>query len=508
MKNLLKQIILPFILIILLPKAVFATSGASSEALQFRTVIGQKLKTKIDEVFISTPKLLETYNKVQSTELSAIGNLPEYHNLVNSRELKLLNHSPEMQEAWKELITEISTEILGINQKIAEITSQVSKLEKELREQPQSDISVSEIKRKIYAKEAVIKGLKTGISDSIQSLNQQKQLYFTDSNLAKTEGDFTPIQKPDALTTGAILAGIINLDQIIDTRMTTVSLNDFTVSAGDEMTQEDGVWIKGIKSHAKQNQYQLVQGYKSDQVGVVIGLDFIMDNTIGLAYAFIQDRVKGHTIKDKINTHIATIYGLYELGKNLFVDAQARYGRSYISKSRCNMNLSGDISHAKTGGDLYGGKLELYYNYITGRSINIIPSMGISYDELRIRKYREKGTGFNRQVGSRTVDKTAGLFGIKVSKAMEFGSYSIIPEIHIKSIHTFSAHNDNTVITILDGMEPLVTPSGKLQKTIYKLGGLLKIRKSNPVSIEIGYDFGKSKKYYSHTGYVSAILAF
>ena len=75
-------------------------------------------------------------------------------------------------------------------------------------------------------------------------------------------------------------------------------------------------------------------------------------------------------------------------------------------------------------------------------------------------------------------------------------------------MHTLSAHNDNTVITILDGMESLVTPSGKLQKTIYKLGGSLKIRKSNPVSIEIGYDFGKSKKYYSHTGYISAMLAF
>jgi hypothetical protein len=37
---------------------------------------------------------------------------------------------------------------------------------------------------------------------------------------------------------------------------------------------------------------------------------------------------------------------------------------------------------------------------------------------------------------------------------------------------------------------------------------ILKIKRSRPMNIEIGYDFGKSKKYHSHTGYISAILAF
>lgn len=57
-------------------------------------------------------------------------------------------------------------------------------------------------------------------------------------------------------------------------------------------------------------------------------------------------------------------------------------------------------------------------------------------------------------------------------------------------------------------MVPVITPSGKLQKTLYKVGGSLKIQKSRLLNMEIGYDLGKSKKYYSHTGYISAILAF
>jgi len=45
-----------------------------------------------------------------------------------------------------------------------------------------------------------------------------------------------PIQKPDTLTTDTILNDMINLNQITDTRMTSVNLDGYTVSAGDEIT--------------------------------------------------------------------------------------------------------------------------------------------------------------------------------------------------------------------------------------------------------------------------------
>lgn len=504
MKNILKQTIL---IIMLLPWTIFAAASPNSGAQQFRNIIGQKLNNKINEVFTNTPEFLSIYNKTQNTELSKISNLPEYRNLLESTELKVLNHSPEMQEALKEVINEISTLIISTNQQIAGINSQIKKLEKEVREGNQTNISVNKIKNTIYAQEAVVRGLEAGINDAIQSVNQQKQLYFTDPALAKTEGDFTPIQKPDTLATDTILTNLINLNQLIETRMILISLDDYTVSAGDEIIWQDQIWIKGLRSHAKQSQYKLTQGYKSTQQGVVIGLD-LMDNSVGLAYAFTQDNIKGNNAKERINNHIATIYGLHELNKNVYIDAQARYGRSYINKSRYNMNLSRDISYAKTDGDLYGGKLELFYDYITRCKIHIIPSIGITYDELHIRKYQERGVGFNRGVAERKVDRTASLLGIKLSKATELGSYLIIPEIHAKYMNTLSSNNESTTISILNGMEKLITPSNKLPKVTYKLGGSLKIKKSRPLNIEIGYDFGKSKKYHSHTGYISAMLTF
>jgi hypothetical protein len=261
MKNMLKNIIFPLILVVsLLPSTIFATSRPNAKDLELKAdelkaIIGQKLQTKIDAVFTSTPALLTIYNRTQNTALPTIGNLAEYQNLLNSNELKVLNHSPEMQEVLKVEINEISTLIASINQQIAGITSEIKSLEKELREGNQTNISASQIKRIIYNKDSAVKGLKEGINNAMQSLNQQKQLYFTDPSSAKSVDDFTPIQKPDTLTTDTILNYMINLNQITDTRMTSVNLDGYTVSAGNEITIQDEIWIKGLKSDAKQSQY-------------------------------------------------------------------------------------------------------------------------------------------------------------------------------------------------------------------------------------------------------------
>jgi len=87
--------------------------------------------------------------------------------LLNSKELKVLNHSPEMQEALEVEINEISKLIASINQQITGITSEVNNLKKELREGNQTNISTRQIKRIIYNQDAAVKGLKVGINNAI-----------------------------------------------------------------------------------------------------------------------------------------------------------------------------------------------------------------------------------------------------------------------------------------------------------------------------------------------------
>lgn len=509
-----KQIILYSLLCtILLPKQVFANPNAASENAKLKIILAeQQLQTRIDKVFASTPQLAEIYHKIQNRELGQIQELSEYNDLLNSRELKILNNSPEMQDTMKEAMKGINIKVESVNTEIRAINEQTRQLENKFNDPnllKNNKLSIKETKEKINLNNITSSELKKQLDSTMQSFNSLSQLYFTNTKQLNSLSELTPIQKPDTLTTDALLVSIVNLDQLIDTRINDMLFETLGIASGEETSGEYGLWIKGLKSYAKQSEYKLTPGYKVNQHGVTIGVDFI-DDLFGISYSFITDHLSTNipNTGEKINSHIANVYGLYKFTDNLFTDMQVKYGKNYINKSRNNLNLSNDISYAKTTGDTYGGKVELGYNYKLQKQINMIPSIGLSYDQLRINAYKEKGSGFNRSIEERTVDKTTALLGLKINSCFTINSYTFLPEIHAKVFRTLKANNDNTTITIVEGMSPLVTPSGNLPKTIYKIGGSSKITKSQALELALGYDLSISKKFYSHTGYLSVKMIF
>lgn len=502
MKNKITLFLLLFVT--LLPKQIFADINS----------VEQKLRIKIDEVFAHTPKLSEIYRNVLDNELTRVQDLPGYDLLLRSKELKALNNSPEMQEYMKELTRSINTEAGNINGQIVAIDEQTKQLKKALNDQDlleDTGLSVREVQEKINLNNITRNRLKTQAGGALQSLNGLPQLYFTATEGLNSLGELTPVQRPDTSTTDMLLASIANIDRLIDTRIDYMLLEALGIASGEEVSSGQGLWVKGLKSYAKQGGYKLTPGYKLNQNGLAIGIDFIENPSIwGISYSFTSGDLSTNipNTKEKINSHIANIYGLYGFTDNLFIDMQARYGKSYINKSRNNLNLSNDISYAKTSGDLYGGKLELGYSYNLQEKLNMIPSIGISYDEIKINGYKERGTGFNRKIAARTVNKTSGIFGLKLSNDIAIGPYSFIPEIHAKLFRALNTNNDNTVITFIDGVSPLVTPSGKLPVTSYNIGLSSKITKLQALDLTLGYDAGFSKKFHSHTGYFSAKIIF
>jgi len=219
----------------------------------------------------------------------------------------------------------------------------------------------------------------------------------------------------------------------------------------------------------------------------------------------VQSKVKGKKtgIKDKVKSHIVTIYGLHGFENNMFVDGQIRYGRSNIKKNRDNGNTSGDISKAKTKGDIFGGKIEVGYDYALENKIHLIPTLGISHDQLKMKGYKESGEGLNRSVAKRTAERTSALLGLRVSNPIDNGSITIIPEIHGNFIYAMQVKNPKTTITLFEGMDPITTPSGKSPKASYKIGGSVKFTKCKKIDLGVGYDLGLAKKFQSHSGYAN-----
>ncbi len=512
-----KQIILYSLLsVILSPKQIFADANTvGNNSKMTSTLVEQKLQTKIDEVFANNHKLQTIYYKIQNNELKQLQGLPEYNDLLNSRELKRLNNFPEMQEYMKEIIRSVNIETNNINAKISAIDEQTNQLKQALNNRDslkKTNLSEKEVREKINLNNNTSSELKKQVEGAIQSLHSLPQLYFTDALALDSLNDLTPIQKPDTLTTDMLLISIANMDQLIDTRIDEILVETFGlgIASGDEIPTK-GIWVKGLKSYAKQKEYKLTSGYKLNESIMAIGIDFIENPLIwGISYSFILDHLNTNIVstKEKVASHIANIYGLYQCTDNLFIDMQGKYGKSFIKKSRNNQNLSQDISYAKTTGNIYGVKIELGYNYNLYNKLNMIPSLGVSYDELEINAYKETGTGFNRKIDTRIVSKTTSIMGLKLSDYIAINSYSLVPEIHAKMFYTLNINNDKTVITILDGVKPLITPSGKLPKASYKIGGSFKTTRLQTLELTLGYDLGVSKKFSSHTGYISAKIIF
>ena len=438
----------------------------------------QQMLKEAQEIFAENPELLGTFNqllKMKPSEREAAINQPDIQALINSEEIIELRNSPEAQEYLKDAIK-------NAEEKIATLKAQGASQER-------------------------INKMSQRYLDRFNSLGE---LFLTDTSKGVNKlSDLTPVQKPDTITTDSLLSSISSVTSIVDNRMVDMTGGAIGVSSGDESRQY-GAWVKGMYTYAKQSEYKLVPGYKLNQAGATIGFDIGENPIFGIAYSFIDSKANSKNIgmKEKIKSHIGTIYGLYDLGNNIFIDGQARYGKSNIKKNRANDNVSNDTSHGKTKADLLGGKIELGYDYALENKVHLIPTLGVSYDEVKVKGYKETGEGLNRNVGKRTASKTSGIVGLSARSAIEGPSYTVIPEAHVNAIYALQTKNGKTTLTLFEGMDPITTPSNKTPKMSYKVGGSLKFIHSKMVDLGVGYDLGLSKKFYSHTGYLNARVNF
>ena len=169
-------------------------------------------------------------------------------------------------------------------------------------------------------------------------------------NPDKGSDSLTPIQKQDSAATDSLLVSAAQIDlvnNVIDNRL--IEVATLGVASGDGTPISYGMWVRGMFSQAKQNSHKLVPGYKLNQHGATIGFDAgEEDARLGIAYSFVDSKVKGTKtgIKDKVKSHIVTIYGLYGFENNMFVDGQIRLGKSNIKKTLRLQNIDLEINQA------------------------------------------------------------------------------------------------------------------------------------------------------------------
>lgn len=322
---------------------------------------------------------------------------------------------------------------------------------------------------------------------------------------ASSAEDVDNFIQPDNITTNGILATGGANKAVLLSRIGSFNNTFKQISglASGEFNVPVGVWIKGTLSKGQQKSHKMEPGYKFQQHGISIGADMGDDFIFGGAYSLFDnkvDSVKKEDTKEKIQTHVGAVYGIANFG-NFYVSGQSQFGYSKITKDRHTGDNDKHIAKGKTTGAMYGFRLESGYNFlIPSMQIMITPSAGLQYSLAKVKGYKETGLGLNRRIADRSSSRTDAVAGIAVKKAIQSGSFTIIPELHTYVTHAIGSKNGDTKIALGKRDLKVNVKGEKLTDTQLEIGATIGIAAQKSIEVSAGYDLDVAKKFVAHTG--------
>lgn len=335
--------------------------------------------------------------------------------------------------------------------------------------------------------------------EKLEELRNDIEKYLVTDFTDKKAKDLPEVQKSDSSVTESLINSSMVTRDVIDSRMGDVT----GISSGDDYGNTYGVWARGMFSQGSQKAVKNSAGYKFDQKGFTVGADIGDESMVGIAYSYLKGTVKDKGTKSNksdADTHAISLYGRYAITNEIFASGQTQLGFSKIKKKRATGDIANNIATAKPKGKTMAGKIELGYDFSYDPAIHIIPTLGFSYTNAEVNGYTERGDGLNRSVGKRKSSRSSGIANVAAKYIITTGSTQIIPELRVGVDYAFDSKNSGTKVKIIDGIEPIVTPSEKLTKAFYIVGAGVQAIQSDNYEFSAGYDMGFAKKFQSHTG--------
>jgi outer membrane autotransporter protein len=310
-------------------------------------------------------------------------------------------------------------------------------------------------------------------------------------------------------TTTSIMAN--RIDEYISfatlNRMASASVNNTSGgSAGEEsFSQPVNVWVKGFGGHAKQKASKNSIGFKASNSGGMIGVDTMINdsNLLGIAFshAELDAKYKGTKINSKTTANVVTAYLSSHFTDELFLNSQVKFGKAKLKTS--------GVSTMKAKGTLAGIREELGYAIKLEDGIMLTPSVGVSYDEVKLGKFRNTAAGKDQDLSGKKNKRVNALAGLNVAKTISMDGYSIVPSAHVNVEHTLSSKNKAMKISgVDDSAESILVPQKKAAKTSYIVGAGLKLVSLSKMEVGINYDMVKRNKFTSHNGSIKLRVNF
>jgi uncharacterized protein with beta-barrel porin domain len=279
-------------------------------------------------------------------------------------------------------------------------------------------------------------------------------------------------------------------------------------AAGSALTPY-GLWGQMLGGMALRGSSSGADGYKSNDFGLVTGLDFHADadTTVGAAFSWVRGwswGLGGSTGSlATIDSYQITGYGLHHWGP-AFVDGQAGIGYNSFNQRRA-IGFLGQMAHATYDGQQYLAKLGAGYD-LPLESVPVTPLAGLRLLRAVSGGYTENGSAENLTIARRGVQSLTQDLGAKVSWTVATDIGALKPEAQLAWVHDYT--QGPLATSGLMGGQVFTSSIARPAADGVRANVAATLVKSDTLTLRAEYEGELRPNYQSHTGMLKTTWGF
>ena len=267
----------------------------------------------------------------------------------------------------------------------------------------------------------------------------------------------------------------------------------------------DGFWVESFGSAATQNTVKYDEGYQTNSIGFIAGLDREISSTslIGAALSYARSDVKSTNKlqNNLITTHQINFYSSQNFGK-FFLNNVVGFAWNQFSSNRSILALNSNAT-ARYFGQTYAAKISSGFVKNFRRGFSLTPELSLNFLRNNVGGYSENGADtLNLKVQAVTADFMEGQAGLKLgweSKVKKIPEFTKLVT-SLKASYGYSFVNDapNTSANFIGQSSNFNWQITQTDRQSLRFGGAIEAYYLNDVTF--GFECGLEKKstYQSH----------
>lgn len=341
------------------------------------------------------------------------------------------------------------------------------------------------------------------------------------------------IAQNDVGTNQAVFAGITSSINVIENRMSNLSLSapsyKVTDARGNKVKALDksaaassarygsdssneavlgrSVWGQVFGTNAKQSNSGGFNGYDAQSRGLSFGIDqeIEKDLLVGAALSINNTDISSTNGAKKVNvdSYQLTLYGEKKYDE-YFVDGFVSGALNRFESDR-RIALVGKTASVSYDGYSYSAKARVGMINRLENGFDIIPHAGLVYAYNSATDYQENGAGtLNLSVNNSSAEMLIGDVGVALSYDAEFFKYKLRPELKVSYGHDFMGNEQVSSANFVGQGALLNATNSKSDRNMIRLGVGTDIYSVDQFTLNASYLLEKRETYQSHTGLIKA----